>query len=423
MSEKQKRIIVIGAGFGGLQVIKSLANHKNFEILVIDKKNHHLFQPLLYQVATAVLSPADIAIPTRSITSNYKNVTILYGEVTNIDFDNKEVKFQNNTEKYDYLVIATGAKTSYFGNSNWQSKTLGLKNLKDALAIRKQILLSFEQAELIGNYQNSKSLMHYAIIGGGPTGVELAGSIAELSHNIIRKDFRNIDSGMTKVTLIEAGPRILNAFSESSSSFTKQKLESRGVEVLTNSPVLDITDTGVVLKDRTIESKTIIWAAGVEGSELAKKLSINKDKANRIFVDEFCRSTNYSDVFVIGDAANFSKGLPKPLPGVSPVAMQQGRYVAKTILSIEKNKNLTPFEYFDKGNMATIGRTDAVAEFGVIRLKGILGWFGWLFVHLVYQVGFKNKMSTLISWVWSYLTFRAGSRLIQEEVNDLSIGS
>ncbi|MBM9590710.1 NAD(P)/FAD-dependent oxidoreductase [Leptospira sp. 201903075] len=423
MSQIKKKILIVGAGFGGLQVIKTLANHKSFDITVVDKKNHHLFQPLLYQVATAVLSPADIAIPSRSITTKYKNVKILLGDVTEIDFKNRQVKFQNNSETYDYLVLATGARTSYFGNNSWKEKTLGLKNLKDALAIRRRILLSFEQAELIGNYEKAKSFMHYVIIGGGPTGVELAGSIAELSHNIIRKDFRNIDSGMTKVTLIEAGPRLLTAFSEKSSAFTKEKLESRGVEVLTNSPVLDITDTGVTLKDRTIESKTVIWAAGVEGSELAKNTSINKDKANRIIVDEYCRTIEYPEVFVIGDAANFSKGLTKPLPGVSPVAMQQGRYVAKIIESIEKKKSITPFHYFDKGNMATIGRTDAVAEFGKFRLKGILGWLGWLFVHLVYQVGFKNKVSTLLSWVWSYLTFRAGSRLIQEEMDELSVRS
>ncbi|WP_425324470.1 NAD(P)/FAD-dependent oxidoreductase [Leptospira jelokensis] len=421
VSKQKKKVVIIGAGFGGLQVIKSLANHRDYEIVVVDKKNHHLFQPLLYQVATAVLSPADIAIPTRSITTKYKNVKILFGEVSDINFEKKEIVFQNNTESYDYLILATGAKTGYFGNTQWQNKTLGLKNLKDALSIRRQILLSFEQAELIGDYEKAKSLMHYVIIGGGPTGVELAGSIAELSHNIIRKDFRNIDSGMTKVTLIEAGPRVLSAFSESSSQFTKSKLENRGVEVLTNSPVLDITDSGVVLKDRVIESKTVIWAAGVEGSDLAKKISLNKDKSNRILVDEYCRTLDYQEVFVIGDAANFSKGLSKPLPGVSPVAMQQGRYVAKYIQSLEKKRETSPFQYFDKGNMATIGRTDAVAEFGIFKLKGILGWLGWLFVHLVYQVGFKNKVSTLLSWVWSYLTFRAGSRLIQEEVQDLSI--
>ncbi|WP_425269543.1 NAD(P)/FAD-dependent oxidoreductase [Leptospira jelokensis] len=421
VSKQKKKVVIIGAGFGGLQVIKSLANHRDYEIVVVDKKNHHLFQPLLYQVATAVLSPADIAIPTRSITTKYKNVKILFGEVSDINFEKKEIVFQNSTESYNYLILATGAKTGYFGNTQWQNKTLGLKNLKDALSIRRQILLSFEQAELIGDYEKAKSLMHYVIIGGGPTGVELAGSIAELSHNIIRKDFRNIDSGMTKVTLIEAGPRVLSAFSESSSQFTKSKLENRGVEVLTNSPVLDITDSGVVLKDRVIESKTVIWAAGVEGSDLAKKLSLNKDKSNRILVDEYCKTLDYQEVFVIGDAANFSKGLAKPLPGVSPVAMQQGRYVAKYIQNLDKKRETPPFQYFDKGNMATIGRTDAVAEFGIFKLKGILGWLGWLFVHLVYQVGFKNKVSTLLSWVWSYLTFRAGSRLIQEEVQDLSI--
>lgn len=423
MTQIKKKILIIGAGFGGLQVIKTLANNQLFEITVVDKKNHHLFQPLLYQVATAVLSPADIAIPSRSITTKYKNVKILLGDVTEIDFKNRIVKFQNNSETYDYLILATGARTSYFGNNGWKEKTLGLKNLKDALAIRRRILLSFEQAELIGNYEKAKSFMHYVIIGGGPTGVELAGSIAELSHNIIRKDFRNIDSGMTKVTLIEAGPRLLAAFSEKSSAFTKKKLESRGVEVLISSPVLDITETGVVLKDRTIESKTVIWAAGVEGSELAKNLPLNKDKANRIIVDEYCRTTEFPEVFVIGDAANYGKGLTRPLPGVSPVAMQQGRYVAKIIESLEKKKSISPFHYFDKGNMATIGRTDAVAEFGKIKLKGIFGWLGWLFVHLVYQVGFKNKVSTLLSWVWSYLTFRAGSRLIQEEMDELSVRS
>ncbi|MDF3820311.1 NAD(P)/FAD-dependent oxidoreductase [Leptospira sp. 96542] len=419
----RKKIVIVGAGFGGLQVIKSLANNKNYEIIVIDKRNHHLFQPLLYQVATAVLSPADIAIPSRSITTKYKNVKILLGEVTEINFDSQTVSFQNNVENYDYLILAIGAQTSYFGKKDWQKYTFGLKNLKDALAVRRQILYSFEQAELLGYTEKSKILMNYVIIGGGPTGVELAGSIAELSHTIIRKDFRNIDSGMAKVTLIEAGSRLLPAFSEKSSNFTKKQLENRGVEVILNSPVLDIKDSEVVLENRTIQSKTIIWAAGVEASSLAHKLSLNKDKSNRILVDEYCRIPNLKNVFAIGDVANFSVNRNKPLPGVSPVAMQQGRYVAKVIKLIDNQKQIQKFEYFDKGNMATIGRTDAVAEFGKMRLQGFLGWIGWLFVHLVYQVGFKNKMSTLISWTWSYLTFRAGSRLIQEDVEDLSVRS
>lgn len=416
---EKKRVVVIGAGFGGLQVIKSLANHKNFEITVIDKRNHHLFQPLLYQVATAVLSPADIAIPSRSITTNFKNVKILMAEVSSINFETQKVYYQDYEVEYDFLVIAIGAQTSYFGNTIWPKYTFGLKNLKDALAIRRNILLSFEKAELLGDTEEAKKLMNYVVIGGGPTGVELAGSIAELSHTIIRKDFRLIDSGMTKVTLIEAGPRLLAAFSESSSDFTLKKLQSRGVEVLLNSPVVDITEKKVILKDRTIESNTIIWAAGVEASPLAANLSLNKDKSNRILVDDKCRVEGKSNVFCIGDSANFSKGLTRPLPGVSPVAMQQGRFVASQILKIVNGKKLNSFEYFDKGNMATIGRTDAVAEFGIFRLKGLLGWLGWLFVHLVYQVGFKNKVSTLVSWTWSYLTFRAGSRLIQEDIDEI----
>lgn len=415
----KKRIIIIGAGFGGLQVIKSLANNKNFDVTVIDKRNHHLFQPLLYQVATAVLSPADIAIPSRSITTNYKNVKILMGEVSDINFDKKIVFYQDYELSYDFLVIAIGAQTSYFGNQKWPKFSYGLKNLKDALAIRRKILLSFEKAELLGDSNLAKKLMNYVVIGGGPTGVELAGSIAELSHTIIRRDFRAIDSGMTKVTLIEAGPRLLSNFSEESSIFTLKKLESRGVEVLLNSPVVDITETEVILKDRKIETNTVIWAAGVEASPLAQKLNLKKDRSHRILVDEYCRVESLKDVFCIGDVANFSKGLERPLPGVSPVAMQQGRYVADYLKRTLKGKSISKFEYFDKGNMATIGRTDAVAEFGIFKLKGLIGWLGWLFVHLVYQVGFKNKVSTLISWTWSYLTFRAGSRLIQEDINEV----
>ncbi|WP_411821391.1 NAD(P)/FAD-dependent oxidoreductase [Leptospira sp. 'Mane'] len=417
MSDK-KKVIIIGAGFGGLQVIKSLKNLSEFDITVIDKTNHHLFQPLLYQVATAVLSPADIAIPSRSITTNYKNVKILMSNVEKIDFKNKQVYFGEKSESYDYLILSLGAQTSYFGNDDWKNHTLGLKNLKDALEIRRRLLLSFEEAEVSGDPEVAKKLLNYVIIGGGPTGVELAGSIAELSHNIIRKDFRLIDPVMTKVTLIEAGPRLLSNFDESLSRFTKTKLEARGVEVLVNSPVKSIDAEAVYLQDKKIESKTIIWAAGVEAASLTKTFSFEKDRGGRILVDQYCLIKGESSVFAIGDVANFSENLPRPLPGVSPVAMQQGRYVAKYLKNLQKNKKTKIFKYIDKGNMATIGRKDAVAELGGIKMKGFVGWLGWLFVHLVYQVGFKNKFSTLTSWVWSYLTFRAGARLIQEEVKN-----
>jgi NADH dehydrogenase len=417
--KQKKKVIVVGAGFGGLQVIKSLANEQEFEIIVIDKTNHHLFQPLLYQVATAVLSPADIAIPTRSITTQFKNVKLYMASVDSIRPDTMEVFFAGKKETYDYLVLAVGAQTSYFGKEEWKKYTFGLKNLKDALAIRRQILVSFEEAELSGDPALVEQMLNYVVIGGGPTGVELAGSIAELSHNIIRKDFRIIDSAKTKVTLIEAGPRLLSNFHESLSSFTKKKLEERGVEVLLNSPVQNIDAEGVHLTTKLIQSKTVIWAAGVEAASLTKSLPFPKDKAGRVFVDEFCRVKEHPNVFVIGDASNYSFQMERALPGVSPVAMQQGRYVASLLRNLTTGSVTKPFQYFDKGNMATIGRTDAVAEFSIFKLKGFFGWLGWLFVHLVYQVGFKNKLSTLISWIWSYLTFRAGARLIQEDVNDL----
>jgi NADH dehydrogenase len=414
--KQKKKVIVIGAGFAGLQVIKSLANQKEFEVVVIDKTNHHLFQPLLYQVATAVLSPADIAIPTRTITTQFKNVKLYMANVDKIDPELKEVHFAGKIEVYDYLVFAVGAQTSYFGKDDWKQYTFGLKNLKDALGIRRQILLSFEEAELSGDPQMIERLLNYVIIGGGPTGVELAGSIAELSHYIIRKDFRVIDSAKTKVTLIEAGPRLLSNFHESLSDFTKSKLEERGVEVLLNSPVQNIDAEGVHLSNQTLKSKMIIWAAGVEAASITRTLPFEKDRSGRIVVDEFCRIKGKTDIFVIGDAANFSYQLERPLPGVSPVAMQQGRFVASFLKNEINSTKQKPFEYFDKGNMATIGRTDAVAEFSIFKLKGFFGWLGWLFVHLVYQVGFKNKVSTLISWIWSYLTFRAGARLIQEDI-------
>lgn len=412
----KKRVVVIGAGFGGLQVVHKLGNQKEVDVVLIDKRNHHLFQPLLYQVATAVLSPADIAIPTRSILNSYKNVRVIMGEVHSVDFKKQIVYYgEKRSLDYDYLVLAIGSKTSYFGKDSWKKYTIGLKNLLDALAIRKKILMTFEEAEIAPDPIDARKLLNYVVVGGGPTGVEMAGAIAELSYQIMKKDFRNIDPRLAKVTLIEAGPRLLSQFHPELSEFTKKSLEKRGVRVLLNSPVRKIDSKGVHLDTETIESRTIIWAAGVEGTDFALRLGVPLDKSKRILVDSECRVKGFSNVFALGDAANFSEGLDRPLPGVSPVAMQQGRYIADWILRDIQNKPKKPFRYFDKGSMATIGRKDAVAQIGKIRLKGFLGWLAWLFVHLFYQVGFKNKVSILISWIWSYLVFRAGARLIQEE--------
>ncbi|EKR90613.1 pyridine nucleotide-disulfide oxidoreductase [Leptospira santarosai str. HAI134] len=418
MSESRKRkAVVIGAGFGGLQAIKKLSRNNDLEITVIDKKNHHLFQPLLYQVATAVLSPADIAIPIRSLVGERSNVTVVLGEATKVDLASKTVYYQNTSTNYDYLILSAGARSSYFGNDHWEKYTIGLKNLKDALKIRHKLLISFEKAELSGDPEVVKALLNYVIIGGGPTGVELAGSIAELSHQIIRDEFHTIDPALSKITLIEAAPRLLTTFDVSLGEFTKKRLESRGVEVLTGARVIDIDERGVQLEGKMIPTQTVIWAAGVQANSIASTLGATLDRSGRVSVDEFCNIEGHPEVFVIGDIANYSKGLERPLPGVSPVAMQQGRYVAALIQGDLKNKKRKPFRYVDKGSMATIGRTDAVAQMGVLRMKGLFGWFAWLFVHLFYQVGFKNKITILITWVWSYIAFRAEARVIQDEIS------
>ncbi|WP_016753634.1 NAD(P)/FAD-dependent oxidoreductase [Leptospira santarosai] len=418
MSESRKRkVVVIGAGFGGLQAIKKLSRNNDLEITVIDKKNHHLFQPLLYQVATAVLSPADIAIPIRSLVGERSNVTVVLGEATKVDLAAKTVYYQNTSTNYDYLILSAGARSSYFGNDHWEKYTIGLKNLKDALKIRHKLLISFEKAELSGDPEVVKALLNYVIIGGGPTGVELAGSIAELSHQIIRDEFHTIDPALSKITLIEAAPRLLTTFDVSLGEFTKKRLESRGVEVLTGARVIDIDERGVQLEGKMIPTQTVIWAAGVQANSIASTLGATLDRSGRVSVNEFCNIEGHPEVFVIGDIANYSKGLERPLPGVSPVAMQQGRYVAALIQGDLKNKKRKPFRYVDKGSMATIGRTDAVAQMGVLRMKGLFGWFAWLFVHLFYQVGFKNKITILITWVWSYIAFRAEARVIQDEIS------
>ena len=411
---KQIHVVVVGAGFGGLQVVKKLANRKGIQVTVVDKTNHHLFQPLLYQVATAVLSPSDIAIPARSLTTKMPNVSVMMTEATNVDKEKKLLYCHDKVLPYDYLVLAMGARTSYFGHDQWAEFAPGLKSLADALRIRRNILLSFEQAELAEKAPDVASLLRCVIIGGGPTGVELAGSIAELAHTIIRKDFRRIDPATTEVVLIEAGPRLLPSFSPVLAKITKLQLEKRGVTVMLNAPVLNIDERGVHLQDRVIKAQSMIWAAGVETNPFASKLNVALDQAKRVIVNRFCALEEHPEIFVIGDMANFSEGLAHPLPGVSPVAMQQGRFVARTIVNDLKGAARRPFAYLDKGQMATIGRKDAIAEVGPLKLSGVMGWLAWLFVHLFYQVGFKNKVSILLAWVWSYLRFRAGARLIED---------
>lgn len=418
LMDNVKHVVVIGAGFGGLQAVKKLSKDRNLKISLIDRTNHHLFQPLLYQVATAVLSPADIAIPSRSLTDYMKNVTVIMDEVTAIDKKSKQVILGERKLSYDYLIIAAGSHTGYFGHNEWKQYSTGLKNLTDALEIRKRLLMSFEEAE--NNPQNAGNLMKYVIIGGGPTGVELAGSIAELSHFIIRKDFRNIDTSKAEIILIEGGADLLPSFNRELSVYTKRKLEQRGVIVMLNTRVLNIEDKKVFIRsfegEKSIEANIIIWAAGVESVTFENNSDIKSDRQKRLGVNQFCSFDDYPDVYAIGDISSFNGEDGKPLPGVSPVAMQQGRYVASAIISEIKGKPRKPFKYFFKGSMATIGRKDAVAEFKSVRLTGFLAWLSWLFIHLIYQVGFKNKVSILITWIWSYITFGAGARVIQEPI-------
>ncbi|MBK6604098.1 MAG: NAD(P)/FAD-dependent oxidoreductase [Leptospiraceae bacterium] len=412
---EDKHVVIVGAGFAGLQAAKKLGNKKGIKVTVVDKNNHHLFQPLLYQVASSVLSPADIAIPTRSITTNFENISIIMSELKEINKEHKKLHLEHTTIQYDYLILAMGARTSYFGNDHWKKFAPGMKNLSDALKVRKNILVSFERAELEANPAKVAELLSYVVIGGGPTGVELSGAIAELSHQIIRNDFRFIDSSVSKITLIEGGPRLLASFSEKSSEVARKELVKRGVEVRLNTRVVNIDEEGVHTGTEIIKSHNIIWAAGVAASPFGAKLEVALDKSGRVMVNKHCAIPSNPEIFCIGDMANFSEDLERPLPGVSPVAMQQGRYVADVILNELKGKERKAFQYFDKGSMATIGRMDAVAEMGNLRLSGLLGWLSWLVIHLFYQVGFKNKVSILVTWIWSYISFQAGARLIQNE--------
>jgi NADH dehydrogenase len=410
--ENKKNVVVVGAGFGGFEAVKLLAKCKDLNIIWIDKSNHHLFQPLLYQVATAVLSPADIAIPARTLTSNLPNVTVIMGEVTDIDKVNKRISYDQTALSYDYLILAMGARTGYFGNNHWKKYTVGLKSILDALQIRNRILLAFEKAETHPN--QADQLLNFIIIGGGPTGVEMAGSIGELARQIVNKDFRYIRPELTKITLIEAGPRLLPAFTPELSEYTKLQLEKRGVNVMTHTKVTNIDEKGVHLQNAILESSLIIWAAGVEANPFGEKLGVPLDRGKRVVVNPFCSLDAHPEIFVIGDMASFLDAQGKPLPGVSPVAMQQGRHVARIIRDEIKGKPRQIFTYFDKGSMATIGRATGIAQMGKFKLKGLLGWLAWLFIHLFYLVGFKNRISTFITWVWSYLTLGASARVIHE---------
>ena len=408
------RVVVLGGGFGGLTFCQYFA-FPGAEISVVDRHNHHLFQPLLYQVATAGLSAPEIAQPIRSILSRLKNVTVLMDEVRGVDLDARTVALTASTIPYDFLVMALGGVTSYFGHPEWEALAPGLKSLRDALQIRTRVLSAFERAETEADLTERKRLMTIVVVGGGPTGVELAGALAELTHTVLRSDFRRIDPRQARVILAEAGPRVLEHFSEPSSATARRRLERLGVEVRTNSPVQSLRADCVELPGETIAAATVIWAAGVAAVPLTRQLGVELDRAGRIKVQPDLSVPGHPEVFAIGDLALVLDASGHPVPGVSPAAMQMARHVARLIhaaIGTSGAAQRPAFRYWDKGAMATIGRSAAVAEIKRLRLTGWVAWLAWLVIHLIFLIGFRNKLAVLLQWAYAYFTYKRGARII-----------
>lgn len=417
MSDVKHVVIAGGGGFAGLNAARKFKNRKDVRVTLIDRRNHHLFQPLLYQVAMAALSPADIATPVRSITSDCNNVDVLLGLILDVDLENQVVKCDFGNVSYDYLILAMGATHSYFGNDQWEDHAPGLKSLEEATEIRKRMLISYELAERETDPEVKKELLTFVIVGGGPTGVELAGALGEISRYTLSKDFRNIDPKRTRIILIEGAPRILGGFSEKLSAHASRELERLGVTIWTNSMVTEVNEHGVVAGDERIRAHTVLWAAGVRPSEINYRLNMEKDRAGRLIVQTDLSLPGFSNVFAVGDLAHFAHTESgQPLPGLAPVAMQQGKAAAENIIADIKKKERKMFKYRDKGMMATIGKASAVMEVGKWKQSGFIAWIAWLFVHIYYLIGFRNRMMVLMQWAWSYLTVRRGARLITSKV-------
>ncbi len=412
-----KHVLILGGGFAGLECAKRMRN-ENFRVTLVDRWNHHLFQPLLYQVASGALAMAEIAQPLRSILSSHKNVTTIMDDVVHIDLPNKKVQLKSRSLDYDYLVIALGSKTSFFGHNDWAQHTLGLKSLDDAMAIRKKVLLAFEEAESAVNSEEAQKWLTIVVVGGGPTGVEMAGSLAELSHRVLKNDFRHIDPTQAKVHLIEAGPKLLPMFPGGLPDYTKDRLESMGVTVHLNCPVKDVGQGYVIAGDQRIDSGIVIWGAGVEASEVSRTLAgVNLDRAGRIEVLPDLSLPGHPEVFAAGDIVALTDKHGVKVPGVSPAAIQMGAFIANSIQSEPTSGERQAFAYWDKGSMATIGRSAAVVSFAGIQMRGFIAWLMWLFVHLVFLMNMRNRVSVFLHWVWSYFTWQRGARVIQSPRN------
>ncbi len=405
-----KKVVIVGGGFGGLSAARAL-KHADVDILLIDRTNHYLFQPLLYQVATSSLSPSDIAAPLREVLRHQPNARIIMGEVTRVDTARRKVYLQGEEHAYDYLIVATGVQNSYFGHDEWEKFAPGMKTIADALSVRDRILLAFEKAERATEEAARRRLMTFVVVGAGPTGVETAGAIAELAKQHMRRDFRCIDTRKTRVILIEALDRVLLGFEPRMSAKAKQALEDIGVEVRLQTKITNMDEQGVWIGDELVPTATTIWAAGTKAVSLMKSLDGQTDRAGRILVERDCSLSGHPEVFVVGDVAIFMQG-GKPLPALAPVAVQQGEYVAGIIKAGLTPEKRRPFRYHDKGFISVLGRGRAVLQAGRLRLTGYLAWLAWVVVHILVLVVFRNRYKVLVEWVWSYLANRSGVRLI-----------
>ena len=405
-------MVVVGGGFAGLAATRRLARAP-VRVTLVDRRNHHLFQPLLYQVASAALNPADIAQPIRRVLRRQRNAEVLLAEVTGVDLHRRRLLLDDGDILYDQLILATGATHSYLGHPDWAARAPGLKTVEDALEIRRRVLTAFERAEREPDAERRRALMTFVIVGGGPTGVELAGALAEIARRTLAADFRHISPERSRVVLAEAAPRVLPGYPEALSGPARRQLERLGVEVRTGAPVSAIDEGGAVVAGVRLEAATVLWAAGVEASPLARSLRTPLDKAGRVRVNPDLSVPGHPEAYVVGDLAYLEEE-GRPVPGVAPAAIQEGRHAAKNALRALRGEPRLPFRYRDKGLLATIGRGAAVAAIGPVRLTGLAAWLAWLLVHIYFLIGFRNRLAVLLQWAWSYLTFERGARLITE---------
>ena len=416
------RVLIVGGGFGGLKAAESLA-HLPVQITVVDRKNHHTFQPLLYQVATAGLSPAQIAAPIREILAKHENVEVLLGEAVGVDLERHILKLQGFELTYDYLVVASGATHAYFGHDDWEPMAPGLKTIEDALEMRRRILLAFELAERQAALTGKQMPLNFVVVGAGPTGVELAGTLAEIARKSLAEDFRSIDPTKTRILLVEAGPHVLSTYPDDLRRSAMEQLEHLGVEVHTNSAVTDVGNGEVSIGEEVMPAAVVLWAAGVSASPLGRALGVPLDRAGRVLVEPDLSIPGHHEVFIIGDLASMKDAEGRMLPGVAPVAMQQGKWVGRQIAADLAGQPRESFHYHDKGSLATIGRAAAIAQFGKLHISGFIAWMAWLFIHILFLIGFRNRLLVMLQWAWSYFTYDRSARLITGESRVMPVPS